>query len=92
VALIGMHVYVSGRVQGVYYRYATAEEASKMGLTGWVKNLHDGRVEACFEGEEELINKMVLWCQQGPPMARVTNIETYKKEYTGEFKDFTIRG
>ena len=91
-SLIGMHVFISGRVQGVSYRYSTVIQAQKLGLTGWVKNLYDGRVEALFEGEEALINSMLNWCQQGPAMAYVKNVETFKKEYTGQFTDFGVRG
>lgn len=88
----GLHVYVTGRVQGVYFRQNTVDEAERLGLTGWVKNLYDGRVEALFEGESELIDQMLEWCRQGPSMSRITNVEYYEKEYTGAFKDFTITG
>ena len=87
-----VHVYITGKVQGVGYRYSTAIQAQKLGLTGWVKNLYDGRVEALFEGENETITQMLSWCQQGPSMSYVTNIETHKKDYTGQFKDFSITG
>lgn len=90
--MVGLHVYITGRVQGVNYRYSTVQQATKLGLTGWVKNLYDGRVEALFEGEEELVSQMLSWCYQGPPMAYVTNVEFFKKEYTGAFKDFGVRG
>ncbi len=89
---IGMHVYISGRVQGVNYRYSTVHQAQKLGLKGWVRNLYDGRVEALFEGEEELVDQMLSWCYQGPPMAYVTDVEAFKKEYTGEYDIFTVRG
>lgn len=91
-AKIAIHAYISGRVQGVGYRYSTLNQANRMGLTGWVKNMPDGRVEALFEGEEGLINQMLNWCQQGPSMAYVTNIEKFKKEYSGQFYDFSITG
>lgn len=91
-ALVGLHVYISGRVQGVNYRYSTVIQAQKLGLSGWVKNLYDGRVEALFEGEEEIVNKMLSWCYQGPPMAYVTKVETFKKEYSGSFNGFTVTG
>lgn len=91
-SLVAIHVYISGRVQGVNYRYSTVQQAQKLGLTGWVKNLYDGRVEALFEGEEEIVEKMLSWCHEGPPMAYVTKVETFKKEYTGEFNTFSVRG
>ncbi|MGD9580592.1 MAG: acylphosphatase [Vampirovibrionia bacterium] len=87
-----VHVYISGRVQGVGYRYSALHKATSLGLTGWVKNLFDGRVEALIEGEEELVNQMILWCKQGPSMSYVTNVESHKKEYTGQFNDFSITG
>ena len=87
-----IHVYISGKVQGVGYRYSTVAQAQKLGLTGWVKNLYDGRVEALFEGNKDTIDQMLLWCKQGPSMSYVTNVETYKKEYTGQFNDFSITG
>lgn len=90
--LVGLHVYVSGRVQGVNYRYSTVMQAKKLGLKGWVKNLYDGRVEVLFEGEAELVDQMLSWCHQGPPMAYVTQVETFKKQYSGNFDDFTVTG
>lgn len=91
-ALIGLHVFISGRVQGVSYRYSTLIQAQKLGLTGWVKNLYDGRVEALFEGEENLVNSMLGWCREGPAMAYVKDVETFKKEYSGQYKDFSVKG
>ena len=91
-ALTALHVYISGRVQGVNYRYSTVMQAEKLGIKGWVRNMYDGRVEAMFEGEEELVDKMLSWCYQGPPMAYVTNVEVFKKEYSGKFDDFTVTG
>nr|MDO8061671.1 acylphosphatase [Candidatus Freyrarchaeum guaymaensis] len=84
-------VVVSGRVQGVFFRYTTRREAKARGVTGWVRNLPDGRVEAVFEGEEEKVRELVDFCRRGPPGARVTGIEVFWEEYKGEFKDFKIR-
>jgi acylphosphatase len=91
VAQTALHVYISGRVQGVNYRYSTLQQATKLGIKGWVKNLYDGRVETLFEGEEELVNRMLSWCYQGPPMSYVTNVEYFKQDYTGEFQNFSVR-
>lgn len=91
-AKIAIHAYISGRVQGVGYRYSTVQQAKRLGLNGWVRNMLDGRVEALFEGEEGLVNQMLSWCQEGPSMAYVTNIETYKKTYSGQFYDFSVTG
>ena len=84
------HVFISGRVQGVFFRAWTEEEAVKRGITGWVRNLADGRVEAVFEGEKEAVEEMVNLCWKGPPGARVTNVEVKWEPYTGEFTDFRI--
>jgi acylphosphatase len=69
------HVYVSGEVQGVFFRDSTREKAQQLGLSGWVKNLPDGRVEALFEGPSQEVREMVRWCEQGPPHAAVDNVE-----------------
>ena len=69
------HVYVSGEVQGVFFRDSTCEKAQQLCLSGWVKNLPDGRVEALFEGPSQKVREMVRWCEQGPPHAAVENVE-----------------
>ncbi|SRR5579883_9343 len=71
---IRAHVLISGKVQGVGYRYATVDTASQLGLSGWVRNLPDGRVEAVFEGSPEIVEEMIRWCYQGPPAAMVKDI------------------
>ncbi len=85
------HVFISGRVQGVFFRSTTQEVAEELGLTGWVRNLSDGRVEAVFEGEKEKVDRAIEFCRKGPRGARVTGIEVKWEEYTGEYKDFKIR-
>ncbi|MEM4674702.1 MAG: acylphosphatase [Nitrososphaerota archaeon] len=84
-------VIVSGRVQGVFFRDTTRREAKQRGVTGWVRNLPDGRVEAVFEGEKEAVEALIEFCKRGPPAARVTNVEIFWEEYKGEFKDFKIK-
>ncbi len=86
-----VHVFISGKVQGVWFRSYTKKEADRLGVKGWVRNLPDGRVEAVFEGEEEAVEAMVRWCHEGSPLSRVTGVEAHEEPYTGEFKDFTIR-
>ena len=89
---IRVHVYISGRVQGVGYRYSTIHQAQSLGITGWVRNTHDERVEAIFEGDEEAVEKMIEWCKRGPSMAFVTDVQFHKVTYTGEFHGFSARG
>lgn len=66
---------VSGRVQGVFFRAMTGDEAHARGVAGWVRNTSDGRVEAVFEGEREAVEAMIAWCREGPPMAGVEQVE-----------------
>jgi len=84
------HVYVSGRVQGVFFRAETVEVAVRLGLTGWVRNLPDGRVEAVFEGERSDVEKAVEFCRRGPPGAHVRSLELKWEEWKGEFLDFRV--
>jgi acylphosphatase len=85
------HVFVNGRVQGVFFRTETQDEAVRRGVAGWVRNLSDGRVEAVFEGEKDKVESLVEFCRRGPPGARVTNVEITWSDFTGEFKNFSIR-
>lgn len=89
---IRVHLIISGRVQGVGYRYSTLAKAQELGLTGWVKNTFDRKVEAILEGDKSDIDIMVKWCYEGPSMAFVSNIEIFTEKYTGEFQSFTIKG
>ena len=84
------HVFVGGKVQGVYFRKNTMETAKKNRVTGWVRNLHDGRVEAVLEGDDVSVDKVVNWCRRGPPKAQVQDFELDFEGYTGEFSDFEI--
>ncbi len=68
------HVLISGKVQGVGYRYSTLQQARNLGIKGWVKNLPDGRVEACFEGDSPGVEDMIQWCNIGPKAATVQNV------------------
>lgn len=85
------HVFVSGMVQGVFFRSEAQYEANRRKVTGWVRNLRDGRVEAVFEGEKDNVEKLIEFCREGPPGARVTKVEVWWEEYTGEFNNFRIR-
>ncbi len=84
------HVFISGVVQGVFFRATTRDEATRLGLTGWVRNLPDGRVEAVFEGSREAVGRMLQWCARGPPGAEVKSVDTKWEEPTGEFDSFSI--
>jgi len=86
-----VHVYISGLVQGVFFRAKTHREATHLGLVGWVRNLPDGRVEAVLEGPDEKIKEMIDWCRKGPSHARVEGVEVIEEPYTGAFRDFMIR-
>lgn len=79
-----MHVIVSGRVQGVFYRATCIERARALRLGGWVRNLVDGRVEAAFEGPSQDVDAIVAWCREGPPRARVTEMTVEEEPALGE--------
>jgi acylphosphatase len=85
-----VHVFVSGRVQGVFFRAETADMADRLGLVGWVRNLPDGRVEALFEGEKEDVEKALDFCRRGPSGARVQNLDLKWEDWRGEFEDFRV--
>ncbi len=85
------HVFVRGRVQGVFFRSETRYEANRQNVMGWVRNTSDGRVEAIFEGEREKVELLIAFCRRGPPSARVTGVDVQWEEYTGEFRDFRIK-
>jgi acylphosphatase len=88
-----VHVFITGRVQGVFFRTETKKQASGLGLKGWVRNLHDNRVEAVFEGGENNVKKMLDWCRKGPTLAHVRGVEIEEESrpvVTG-FEDFEIR-
>jgi len=72
---IARRVVVSGHVQGVWYRQACANEAARLGVTGWVTNLVDGRVEAHVEGPRDGVEALIVWCRRGPPRAEVERVE-----------------
>jgi acylphosphatase len=83
-------VFISGRVQAVFFRSQTRKESRKANVVGWVRNLSDGRVEAVFEGEEKDVKKLIEFCKRGPVGAKVDKTKILMEEYTGEFADFRI--
>ncbi len=84
-------VVVSGRVQGVAFRNHTQRTALELGVKGWVRNLPNGDVEGCFEGEETAVRQLVDWCRRGPATARVDRLTEREERHTGEFGSFEIR-
>ena len=86
-----VHVMITGRVQGVWFRANTRQKAEQLGITGWVCNTRDGCVEAIFEGEENCVKEMVEWCHRGPPLAKIENVEVKNQSLTNGFDDFSIK-
>jgi len=84
------HVLISGRVQGVCFRANTWKAAHSLGVTGWVRNLPDGRVETVFEGEQNNAEAMFAWCQTGTPPAHVVHVEAEEENAEGSFTSFDI--
>ena len=85
-----VHVWVTGRVQGVFFRAATRQCASGLGLTGWVRNLDDGRVELVAEGDANRIEQLLAWCRLGPPRARVDLLTLNEETPDGSFVTFDV--
>ncbi len=88
---VRVHVYVYGKVQGVFFRAETRNRALKNNVTGWVRNTFDNRVEAVFEGERKDVEKLLTFCRHGPTIANVTKINLNWENYLGTFNDFQIR-
>lgn len=84
-------IIITGRVQGVFFRDYTRENAVMLGLTGWVKNLADGNVEVVVEGEEDKIDMLIELLKKGPPAARVKDVKVIWQKPDNEFDDFSIR-
>jgi len=90
-AVIAVSAIVTGRVQGVGFRYATLREAQQRGLTGWVRNLSDGRVEVLALGPSVAVNDLVAWLAEGPRLASVTNVEVIPVEPDPGLSTFQVR-
>lgn len=88
---IRVHIFVSGRVQGVFFRVGALKKARQLGLTGWAHNTVDGKVEVICEGEKGTVEQFVQWCREGTQPAKVEKCEVAQEEYKGEFEDFEIR-
>jgi len=85
-----VHVFVSGQVQGVFFRAQAAQHARRLGVGGFVRNSPDGRVEAAFEGDPSAVDAMVEWCRSGPPLASVEDVEVTEEEPQG-VTEFRVR-
>jgi acylphosphatase len=90
-ALVGAHLKIIGRVQGVYYRASTVQQAANLGLAGWVRNCDDGSVEAVAEGPRAKLEEFIAWCRAGPPGARVSHVEVRWQTAENSFRAFTIK-
>ena len=89
--IVRAHLYISGIVQGVFFRSHTQNVAHSLDLAGWVKNLFDGRVEVVAEGPKDKVEQLIQWCHKGPPGASVDNVEVNWEGVSGEFKNFEIK-
>ena len=85
-----LHILVSGRVQGVFFRQAMKAQAVLNSVRGWVRNLEDGRVEAVLEGEAGGVDSLAEWCRRGPANAIVQDVEVRPETYTGRFSGFDV--
>ena len=86
-----LHIIVTGRVQGVFFRRATADEASQLSISGWARNRHDGSVEILAEGKRHNLEILLAWAHRGPPHARVDAVEAQWEQYCAEFAQFRVR-
>lgn len=86
-----LHIEVSGKVQGVYFRQSTADTARALSLTGWVRNRPDGSVEICAEGDELALQRLLDWSHHGPTSAKVSKISSKWSDAQAEFSDFEVR-
>jgi len=88
--LASLNLLIVGRVQGVFYRASTLEQAQGLNLTGWVKNLADGSVEVVAEGSRHALEDLLEWCKRGPPAAEVEHVSARWGPHRGEFRTFLI--
>ncbi len=85
-----VHVFINGRVQGVFFRQKTKREAERLGVTGWIRNLPNSSVEAVFEGEETAVKALEEYCHRVPSSAIVTDVDSIWEPYRGEFSIFEV--
>jgi acylphosphatase len=87
-----VHLWISGRVQGVFFRSATQEQARERGLTGWVRNAPDGRVEAEVQGARSAVDELIAECREGPPGAKVADVEVDDIAVVADEQGFSVAG
>lgn len=87
-----VHLFISGKVQGVFFRLNAKKKAEELGISGWAGNLSDGRVEILVEGEKEKIEELIKWARKGPLFAKVDELEIERQEFKEEFHSFEIKG
>lgn len=85
------HLVITGLVQGVNFRFRACQEAVVLGVTGWVKNLPNGAVEAVIEGQDLAVDQMIDWCHKGPRSANVRDVQVDWEDFEGKFKEFRTR-
>ena len=86
-----VHIFVTGKVQGVFFRQATRVVAIKNNVTGWVRNLDGGRVEIMVEGKDKSVDTVTQWCSLGPANSRIDDIKISQEEFLGEYENFEVR-
>jgi len=86
-----LHLVISGRVQGVWFRASTREVAQRLGIIGWVRNMPDGSVETHIQGDDNAVEQMLDWCRQGPPGARVDYVDITDALIQKEYRSFSVR-
>lgn len=87
---VRVYLFIEGKVQGVFFRQTLRNLARSLSLTGWVRNMPDGRIEAVAEGEKEKIEELVSWCHSGPPLAEVSRVQARFEPYLGGYRDYEI--
>lgn len=86
-----VHLKITGRVQGVGFRNSTRRKARELGVSGWVKNIADGSVEAVLEGEKDKVEDLISWANRGPRLANVNEVEVDRRQPKNDLDGFSIR-
>ena len=87
---VRMHLIIEGRVQGVWFRESTRQQAASLGVFGWVQNRPDRTVEVVAEGPEAKVNALISWCRKGPPSAKVTRVTEQRQQWQDVFNSFDV--